>query len=192
MRPNSQSAVPSLMSISQFLEFCDGRPDGERWELIEGIAVMNASPVGIHQLICGNIVGLLREAKIATNAAWIPLLGIGTRVPLSPNSLPQPDVYVQEGPATHSAETDDAIVLFEVLSKSNTPRDQDWRRQVYASIPNCQHYVTVATKSVIATRYDRASGWKGMQVKGLAGSLALPAIGVTLPLSGIYSWTPFA
>ncbi len=72
------------------------------------------------------------------------MLGIGTRVPISPRSLPQPDVFVKDSPLAGLPTTDDALVLFEVISKSNSKADQAWRRRVYASVPNCQHYVTVS------------------------------------------------
>ena len=103
--------------------------------------------------------------------------GIGTRVPVSPNSLPQPDVFVLEGRLTGGSETDDALGLFEVLSRSNTKADQLWRRRVYASIPNCQHYVTVSLKRPEVVAYDRASGWEPRKVTGLADTLDLAALG---------------
>ena len=179
-----------LLTIEAFLAFTGTRPDGERWELIEGRPVMSPSPTDWHQRIVLTISAALDAAKLASNAPWMPILGIGTRVPISPNSLPQPDVFVKEGPMTGRPITDDALVLFEVLSKSNTRADQAWRKRVYASIPNCQHYVTVATKSAEVVRHDRANSWKGTSMKGLNATLALPAIGVTIPLRDIYRWTP--
>ena len=190
MRPHL--AEPAPMTIEEFLEFCEGRPDDERWELIEGVAVMNANPVQVHQLIVSNIVAALRMEKIAQGATWIPMVGVGTLVPSSPNSLPQPDVFVQEGTALESPITDDALVLFEVLSKSNTKADQAWRQKVYASVPNCQHYVTVATKSITVVRYGRSANWKGTEIKGIKDALDLPALHVALPLAEIYRWTPLA
>ena len=183
-------AEADQMTIEEFLAFTDSRPDGERWELIEGAAIMNASPTQWHQVIAGNILIWLGNSKAATDATWLPTLGIGTRVPISPNSLPQPDVYVQSGAAKDSPITDDALVIFEVLSKSNTKADRAWRRRVYASVPNCQHYVTVSAKSAEVVRYDRADGWGGATLTGLAARLALPAIETEITLADIYRWTP--
>jgi Uma2 family endonuclease len=183
-------AEADQMTVEEFLAFRDSRPNGERWELVEGVAIMNAAPTQWHQRVASNIVRALDDIKIETGASWIPILGVGTRVPVSPNSLPQPDVYVQEGELLSSPTTDDALILFEVLSKSNTKRDQAWRRRVYASVPNCQHYVTLSTKAAEVVRYDRANGWIGTPVKGLGAKLALPAIGAKIPLKDIYRWTP--
>jgi Uma2 family endonuclease len=178
------------MTVEEFLAFCDERPDGERWELIEGAAVLNPSPTQWHQTIVLNIGAALSASKAASGATWTPMLGVGTRVPVSPNSLPQPDVFVKADSAADSPITEDAIVLIEVLSRSNTRADQAWRRRVYASVPNCQHYVAVSTRVAEVTRYDRASGWRGMTVTGLESTLTLPAITAEIPLSTIYRWTP--
>ena len=180
------------MTIDEFLAFAEQRPDGERWELIEGIAIMTATPTDVHQMIAMNIGRWLAHEKQRTNADWRALLGVGTRVPVSPRSLPQPDVFVKHGPLTGTPTTDDALVLFEVTSKSNTKADQAWRRKVYASIPNCQHYVVVSQKQTTATRYDRESEWAGTTITGLRSILELPALGdgVVLPLEEIYRWTP--
>ncbi len=180
------------MTIDEFLAFTADRPDGERWELIEGVAYMNASPTDVHQMIALNIGQWLLRERHRTNATWVPLLGIGTRVPVSPRSLPQPDVFVKEGRLVGSPTTDDALVLFEVISKSNTKGDQAWRRKVYASIPNCRHYVTVSQSHVTATRYDRATDWQGASIAGPKASLDLPALGptVAIPMAEIYRLTP--
>jgi Uma2 family endonuclease len=178
------------MTIEEFLAFADAQPDGEKWELIEGMAYMSPSPVDWHQMVVGNIVHVLLSFKAETGATWRAMPGVGTRVPVSPKSLPRPDVFIKEGALTGGPTTDDALVLFEVLSKSNSRGDQAWRKRVYASIPNCQHYVTVATKRAEIVRYDRADGWKGVTVAKLTSELEIPAIDVSIPLAHIYRWTP--
>jgi len=191
-----KSARPILapqdqMTIEEFLAFTQTRPDEERWELIEGAPIMNASPVEFHQLVAMNIGTFLMNEKQRLGATWLPMAGVGTRVPISPNSLPQPDVFVKAGPATGRAETEDALVLFEILSPSNTKADQAWRRRVYASVPNCQHYVTVSLKAPEVTAYDRSTLWAERTASGLAATLELHALGVTLPLADIYRYTQF-
>ena len=183
-------AEADQMTIEEFLAFMDSRPDGERWELIEGVAIMNASPTDWHQTICLNIGSELRAFKKASGALWTPILDIGTRVPASPRSLPRPDIIVKAGAMTGKAVSNDALVLIEVLSRSNSRIDRAWRKRVYASVANCEHYVTVSMKSAEAIRYDRADGWVGTTISGLKATLALPAIHVQLPMRDIYSFTP--
>ena len=88
-----------------------------------------------------------------------------------------------------SQTTDDAVVICEVLSKYNTKTDRAWRKRVYASVPNCQHYVTVSMKTAEIIRHDRADGWAGTTITGLKAVLALPAIKSKIPLADIYRWT---
>jgi Uma2 family endonuclease len=189
------SARPKLapeqqMTIEEFLAFTETLPEEERWELIEGVPVLNPSPIDNHQVVVLNIGSYLVAHKQRAGASWLPMLGVGTRVPISPRSLPQPDVFVKEGPTTGSPITDDALVLFEVLSRSNTKADQAWRRRVYASVPNCRHYVTVSLKAVEVDAYDRDNGWSRRTLTDLTDALALPALDLSIPLADIYRWTP--
>lgn len=191
------NAIPKLapgegLTIEEFLAFTASRPQEERWELVEGVPVLNPSPIGIHQMVAANIVSFLLARKRAIAASWTPLLGIGVRVPVSPNSLPQPDVYVLEGGVPDTHVTEDALVIFEVLSRSNTRADQEWRRKVYASVPNCQHYVTVLLSRPEVVAFDRENEWQRRSVTDLAASLSLPALGLALPLEEIYRYTPLA
>ena len=190
MMGRPQLAPKQQMTIEEFLAFTDTRPRGERWELIEGVPIMDPSPIGHHQMIVANISGFLWRFKYERHASWFPIPGTGTRVPASRHCLPQPDVMVLECPPTASPVSEEALVLFEVLSRSNTKADQAWRRKIYASVPNCQHYVTVSLKAVEVTAYDRASRWKGRSFTRIAESITLPALGVSIPLSDIYRWTP--
>ena len=183
-------AEQNQMTIEDFLAFAEQRPDGERWELIEGMAIMNAAPTQWHQRIALNIGSALDAIKLASGASWTANLGVGTRVPASTNSLPQPDLVVQEHELLGLPVTEDSLIIFEVLSKSNTKADSAWRKQVYSSVPNCQHYVTVATAKAEIVHYDRADGWVGASCTGLEETLALAAINAELPLRGIYRWTP--
>jgi Uma2 family endonuclease len=191
----SVRAVPpgeSRLSIDEFLAFTESRPDEERWELIEGLPVLSPSPTDYHQMIVANITHVLMLQQERTHAPWFVMPGTGTRVPLSKRSLPRPDVFVKEEPPSGSAVTNEAIVIFEILSRSNARKDQAWRRRVYASVPNCQHYVTVSLKSVLVTAFDRATNWHERRIVGLRASLELPAIGASLRLSQVYRATALA
>ncbi len=178
------------MTIEEFLAFYDTRPKGEKWELIEGVAVMSPTPVEHHQVIVGNIVTFLLNHKRRTGATWIAMPGVGTRVPVAQTSLPEPDIFVKATPATDRSITEDALVIIEVLSRSNTKADRAWRKRVYASVPNCQHYVTVSMKKPLVEVFDRATDWKDRLIEDIDAAAALPAIGLSIPLEDIYRWTP--
>ncbi len=189
----SKLADHEQMTIEEFLAFTAERPDNERWELIEGVAILNASPTYFHQVIATNIVRVLGNACIDQQASWQPLIGMSTKVPASPRSLPQPDVMVMEAAGSNLTVAEDAIVLFEILSKSNNRTDQDWRKRVYTSIAKCQHYVVVDQFKPLVTRYDRTTGWHGITYSHFSDELQLPALGsVVLPLADIYARTGVA
>lgn len=190
MSARAKLAPEQQMTIEEFLAFTDTRPDEERWELIEGAPVLNPSPIDYHQIVVTNVVAFLVRMKVETNATWLPLIGTGTRVPASANSLPQPDAMVKEHAPTGSPVSDDALALFEVLSRSNTRADQAWRRRVYASVPNCRHYVTISLKGVEVDGYDRDNAWGRRTLTNLTDALALPALALSMPLADIYRWTP--
>ena len=189
MTARTKLAPEQRMTIEEFLAFTDTRPEEERWELVEGVPVLNPSPIDYHQIIVTNISGYLWRFKVEQGAPWFPLIGTGTRVPASEHSLPQPDVMVKERPPTGSPVSDDALALFEVLSKSNTKADQAWRRRVYASVPNCQHYITVSVKAADVSAFDRVSGWQQRTYTSFDDKLELPALGLSIPLADIYRWT---
>ncbi len=88
MSARPKFAPDDQMTVEEFLAFTATRPDEERWELIEGVPVLNATPVDYHQIVCGNLVAHLLAQKVRIEAEWLPMIGIGTRVPVSPNSLP--------------------------------------------------------------------------------------------------------
>lgn len=82
--------------------------------------------------------------------------------------------------------------MFEVLSKSNTKSDQTWRRQVYASVPSCRHYVRVAQKRLEVVAFDRDTGRQARKLDRIDGSLRLMALDLAMPLDDIYRWTALA
>src|SRR6202163_2847048 len=96
MTARPKLAPEQQMTIEEFLAFTDTRPEEERWELIEGVAVMNPAPIEHHQVVVTNCVTCLMSNKRRTGASWLPMIGVDTRVPVSPRSLPQPDVFVKE------------------------------------------------------------------------------------------------
>ena len=52
MRPmmamNQHIRLPARMSFEEFAAFVDTRPDEEKWELLEGHAVMSPTPIIAH------------------------------------------------------------------------------------------------------------------------------------------------
>jgi Uma2 family endonuclease len=176
--------------FDEFLAFAQRQPDGERWELIDGVPTSCPSPTDFHQVILINLATALMNAKVERNAPWLPLLGITTRVPARPDRAPMPDLMVKSDPATGAAHSDEALVVFEILSRSNTRKDRQWRWDTYRQVGGTEHYVTVDQKRLAVVRFDRARDWEPDLVNDLARDLVLPALDLAIPLATIYRYTP--
>lgn len=180
------------MLFEEFLDFAQRQPDGERWELIDGVPTLSPSPTDFHQVILLNLATALMNAKMERDAPWPPLLGITTRVPARPDRAPMPDLMVKADPATGAAHSDEALVVFEILSRSNTRKDRAWRWDTYRQVAGAEHYVTVDQKRIAAIRYDRARDWEPDLVDDLSRDLALPALDLAIPLATVYRYTPLS
>jgi Uma2 family endonuclease len=184
--------VPTIktgpMTVREFYSLTDARPDEEKWELIEGEPVLNASPSPMHQWIAGNIFNALRNRARDLGAPWAPFPGLGVRV--SDVNRPQPDVPVvpRAGGSADQLGRDrsDVIVAFEVLSPSTEDRDLRWKRAAYSGLPTLTDYVVVAQDAIDVVVFARNTGFAERRFQSLDASLPLTSLGISLPLAEIY------
>jgi Uma2 family endonuclease len=184
--------VPTIttepMTVEEFYDFTDTRPDNEKWELIDGEPILNASPSPLHQWIVKNLVVALALQERATKVSWTVLPGLGVRV--SRTNRPEPDVLIIRSGATSQdaleRDTGEVIVAFEVLSPSTEDRDLRWKRVAYTSLPSLTHYVVIAQDAVDIAVFARDAGFVERHFRSIADSVELPALGVSLPLAEIY------
>ncbi len=103
-----------------------------------------------------------------------------------------PDLVVCDGRVGDTVRTlREALVLFEVLSDDTADTDLNHKRDDYALLPGLRRYVVVEQDKAAATVLERAGdGWTETQVT--EGSIELPELGVSLPLSVIYATIRFA
>jgi Uma2 family endonuclease len=183
--------VPTIktgpMTVEEFYAFTDARPDEEKWELIDGEPVLNASPSPMHQWLVGNVLLALHN-RAGDNASWAALPGLGVRV--SDVNRPEPDVLVvpRAGGSVDQLGRDrsDLIVAFEVLSPSTEDRDLRWKRIAYGSLPSLTDYVVIAQDVTDVVVFSRDIDFAERRFKSLAESIALASLGISLPLAEIY------
>ena len=65
------------MTVEEFYAFTDTRPDDEKWELIDGEPILNASPSPVHQWIVGNLIVALGDRARGSHAEVGGTTGIG-------------------------------------------------------------------------------------------------------------------
>jgi Uma2 family endonuclease len=176
------------MTVDDFYAFTDTRPDEEKWELIDGEPILNASPAILHQQILANILYVLAREQREWQLSWTAIPGIGALI--SDISRPEPDVMVLPKRLSSGdrlqRHTGDAIVLFEIMSPSTSGRDLKWKRAAYAAMPALTHYVVVAQDSVEVAVFARRVGFDEQRLRSLGDVLELDSLGVSLPLDEIY------
>jgi len=179
------------MTVDEFYEFTDRRPDEEKWELIDGEPVLNAAPSKLHQRIVKNLLIALGALERAQSASWEVLPGLGVRV--SDTKRPEPDVVIIPwscgSPGLGERDRSDALVAFEVLSPSTEDRDLRWKRAAYTSLASLTHYVVIAQDAVEVVVFARDSGFAEKRLRSLNDSVEVPALGISLPLAEIYRGT---
>ncbi len=77
---------------------------------------------------------------------------------------------------------DDPVVVFEILSASTARTDRVEKMREYWDAPSIHRYVLIEQEAISATTYVRDNGrWSG-RVLWPGDTLALPEIGIELPL----------
>jgi Uma2 family endonuclease len=173
------------MNVEEYFAFTDSRPDNEKWELIEGEPVLQASPTTRHLRIVINLSYCLEAIRRERRPSWFVIPGMGVRI--SDTNLPEPDLLIRPNKGDESSrECDDAIVAIEVLSESTADRDLRWKRKVYARVASVMYYVVIAQDAAEVIVYARTSNFAEQRLESLAATLDLPSLGISLPLAEIY------
>ena len=110
---------PRLWTADQFLEFYMTRPDGERWQLVDGLAMMMTPPSFRHQRIGRNLFRLLDDALVASRPDLLVFYEAGVRIPGIDDFNPQPDLLVLRADADFDRYADMFFLAAEVISPSN-------------------------------------------------------------------------
>jgi Uma2 family endonuclease len=175
------------MTVDEFYAFTDTRPDGEKWELIEGEPVLNASPSRLHQRIAGNVFFALTVRQREIGAHWEASLPLGVRV--SEKNRPEPDILVFPSDLRQpdwQRDRNDVLVVFEVLSPSTEKRDLGWKRKAYASLASLTHYIVISQDAVDVIVFARDDAFEGRRFQSLDKTIDLRSLGISLPVAEIY------
>jgi Uma2 family endonuclease len=175
------------MTVDEFYAFTDTRPDEEKWELIEGEPVLNASPLDMHHWIVRNVIVALTILEREIKASWVALADLGVRV--SEKNRPEPDVVVY--PCEHRRpegrrDRSDVLVVFEVLSPSTEKRNLGWKRKAYPTLPSLTHYIVTSQDAVDVRVFARCDAFEGRRFQSLNEAIDLPSLGISLPVAEIY------
>lgn len=182
-----------------FLAFLDARPDHERWELIDGEAVMQATATITHALIAGNIDRLFNETFDREGSTWISIQNVMADLnAVVQGNMYVPDVMVLDGKSVvpNQNTTSGLIAAVEIVSPSDRRRRGgtvpiiDSKLDRYRQMPSCQ-VVMLVEQQVPRLRLFVRSGesWSERSVTRLDAEVSIPLLGFRCQLRDIYRRT---
>jgi Uma2 family endonuclease len=133
----------------------------------------------------------LRTA-LAARLAGTPCRALGPNVKIIADGRARyPDVVVVCKPVSPDATVAaDPVVVFEVLSEGSSQTDLIDKNREYRATPSIQRYVVLQQTHKAAITFVRhEDGWLSEIVSGDDAALALPEIGIAVPLREVYANT---
>jgi Uma2 family endonuclease len=191
---------PSYWTIDRFRSWTESRPDEERWELIDGAAILMTPPTLAHQRIALNLERLLNDALERHNPALVafhrPGIDLGPRIT---NYQPEPDVAVVDAEFEPGARYARRFHLAaEIISASDNRKEREddtvWaekKRGIYREHPSCT-CVLVIEQDRPEVRLDvrTESGWTSRTLTDPEDVLDLPFFGLRCRVADLYKGTP--
>ncbi len=183
-------ALSGSMDVEEFMALLETRPHGERWELIEGVAVMMAPPSFAHQRIAHNLCNLLNNAFAARRLDLFAYIDVGVRSPGVRNFQPEPDVVVAPGVAGYDLYSERFQLVAEILSPSNTRREIDLKLRRYREAPDNLYAVVIEPREFRVEIYGKSRNWELAVLKQADDPIEMPEFGLRCRVGDLYRGTP--
>jgi len=184
------SAAHKLMTADEFLVWCLDKEG--RWELVGGEPILlMTGTTQRHDVVTTNLIVAL-GARLRGGPCRPTTDDVASR--MFSGNVRRPDVTVDCGPIRGDAlDSTEPAVFFEVLSPSTRKTDLLRKTDEYRRHPTLKHFVTLEPDLPYALVWTRREDgdWSYVEVSGLDGSLAIPAIGVELPMAEVYDGLTF-
>lgn len=185
------------LSPDGFMAFLEPRPDHERWELFDGVAVMQASPTFVHALVLRNIDQLINHALQASGSDWVGLQN--TMADLNevvPGNMFVPDLMVVDSTIIEPLMnfTSECIMAVEVISRSDRrrvgrglDRKIEVKTERYRALPRCEAVLIAEQDRMDATLHLRGpDGWSERHMIDPDEEIAIPLVGLVCRLRDFY------
>jgi Uma2 family endonuclease len=192
VRSLRQERDPRLWTADQFLDFYMTRPEGERWQLVDGLPMMMVPATVRHQRIAKNLLRLLDRALAIHNPDLEVLYEIGIRIPGLDDFNPEPDLLIIRADASFDRYADQFFLVAEVISPSNTAEMIERKLELYRSHPDNLYCLSIDQDAVHVVLYARENSWDRADFRSLDDILKLDAFGFEAKLADIYKGTPLA
>ena len=188
------SALPQHQwTAAEYLTF--ERESTVKHEFIDGQVVAMSGASRNHNLIAGNVTGLMFNQLAERPCEHYPS-DMRVHVPAT-GLYTYPDVSVMCGEAELQDDEFDTLlnptVIIEVLSRSTERYDRGTKFRDYRSIPSLQQYVLISQDRPHIEYYTRQDdgGWLLHDASGLDAVVELSSIGCKLRLKDVYRKVSF-
>ncbi|MGE0776616.1 MAG: Uma2 family endonuclease, partial [Sphingomonadaceae bacterium] len=181
------------MTVDLFRAFYASRPDEERWELIDGVAMMMAPATFAHQRIASNLERLLLDALEIGAPTLTALQAIGVNLAPSVNDYdPEPDVVVIDAAAAEKPGeryADRFYLAAEIISASDRVEAEN-KRDIYKLHEFC-NCILIVQQGRYEVRVSLRSndGWSELTMTQPDDLLALPEFGLRCRIADLYRGT---
>jgi Uma2 family endonuclease len=185
--------MPTLsgtMDVNEFMVFLETRSHKERWDLIDGTAVMMAPPTYAHRRIVSNLCELLNRAFAARKFDLFAYMGAAIRSPGVRNFQPQPDAAVVPGIAGHNLYSERFQLVAEVLSLTNTRREIGLKLRRYREAPDNLYAVVIGAREFLAEIYSKRTGWQPTTLTRADDLIEMPEFALRCRVADLYVGTP--
>lgn len=183
-------ALSGTMDVDEFMALLEARPKGERWDLIEGVAVMIAPPSIAHQRVAHNLCNLLMNAFAAASLDLFAYIAVGVRIPGVRNFQPAPDVVVLPGLAGYELYSEQFQLVAEILSPSNTRREIDLKLRRYREAADSLYVLVIEPREFLAEIHAKRRGWEPLTCSNPSDLIELPEFRLSCHLADPYRGTP--
>jgi len=177
------------MTIEEFFSWAheqQAKGENTRCELVGGVVKMQPYVRLNHTVISMNI-GFELLKQIDRNKFTVANGDFAVQT--GPNSVRFADVMVMPaGKDGNILSVDDAIILFEVLSKSTMHKDFGEKKREYQALDSLQAYVVLASDEPMVWLWQRNEDgeWEEEPVQLSEGKFALDAVRVDLLIEDLY------
>jgi Uma2 family endonuclease len=187
MEGSMNLALRKPMTLAEFLDWEERQPMRYEFDGVRPVA-MTGGTYG-HSAIQRNLAiavgGRLRGKPCQFH-------GSDLKFQVADGHVRYPDGMVVCSPVDRTATVIyDPVVVFEVLSPSTTRDDRIVKAREYQATPSVQRYIMLEQDSVNAVVYSRSGDTWTHEILVADSKLALPEIGVDLPLAELYEGVIF-
>jgi Uma2 family endonuclease len=179
-------------TVEEYFALIESRPEDERWQLIDGVAMMMPPPTLVHQRIASNLALELNTHFRAHRPELFAFQEVGLIVPEAELFRPEADVAVLDAMADYESYANKFYFVAEILSDSNTDKDIAVKRQRYLQHPDNLYFVLIQQKQVRLEVLARATGWQPTVLDRPEAMLALTEFGFTTEIAKLYRGTPLS